>query len=111
MIKNIGQEDNTQIIENFKSFEHTWSIGLIIFGIHLFIVGLLMRLHKLIPRILWYLTIIAGASYFLVHGLKTALPQSTELTTTFNNILALPMALGELGLAIWLIVKGGKIGK
>jgi len=109
LAQNIGQESNSTVIENFKSFEFIWSIGLIIFGIHLLIVGLLMKLHKLIPRILWYLTIIAGASYILVHILKTTFPQLPELTDTLNNILALPMALGELGLAVWLIVKGGKI--
>lgn len=108
---NIGQNNNTIVIENYKSFEHTWAIGLIIFGIHLLIVGQLMKLHKLVPRILWYLTIIAGVSYVLVNGLKTTLPQFTHFTSILNNILALPMALGELGLAIWLIVKGGKAEK
>ena len=111
LTKNIGQENNTMVIENYKSFEFTWSIGLIIFGVHLLIVGLLMRFHKSIPKMLWYLTIIAGASYILVHLLKIVAPNLTELTNTLNNILALPMALGELGLAIWLIIKGGKIEK
>lgn len=108
---NIGQtiDDNIIVLENYKLFEKVWTIGLIIFGFYLLIIGLLMKLHKLIPKILWYLTIIAGASYILVHLLKMTLPNLTELTSSLNNILALPMALGELGLAIWLIVKGGKI--
>jgi hypothetical protein len=108
LAQNIGQEINSKVIENFKSFEFIWSIGLIIFGFHLLLVGLLMKFHKLIPSILCYLTIIAGTSYILVHILKIIVPHLTELTNTLNNILATPMALGELGLAIWLIVKGGK---
>lgn len=110
LVKNIGQPNNSNqiVIENYKSFQNIWSIGLIIFGIHLLVVGVLMKLHKLIPKILWYLTIIAGTSYVLVHILKTTAPQLTELNNLMNNILALPMALGELGLAIWLIIKGGK---
>ena len=110
LVKNIGQpnNDNLIVIENYKSFQNIWSIGLIIFGIHLLIVGVLMKLHKLIPKILWYLTIIAGTSYILVHVLKTTSPQLSELNNSMNNILALPMALGELGLAVWLIIKGGK---
>ncbi len=109
--KNILQPitNNTIIVENYKSFDYLWSIGLIFFGIHLLLVGLLMKLHKLIPGILWYLTIIAGASYILIHVLKTVFPQFTALTDTLNTVLALPMALGELGLAVWLIVKGGKM--
>lgn len=109
LTKNIEQTNNEIVLDNYDLFQFIWSIGLIIFGFHLLIVGLLMKLHKSVPKFLWYLTIIAGASYILVHLLKTTLPQFTEFTATLNNILALPMALGELGLAIWLIVKGGKI--
>ena len=110
LVKNIGQpnNDNQIVIENYNSFQKIWSIGLIIFGIHLLIVGVLMKLHKFIPKILWYLTIVAGVSYIFVHLLKTTSPQLTELNNLINNILALPMTLGELGLAVWLIIKGGK---
>lgn len=104
-----SNNNNALIIENYQSFHTVWSIGLIVFGIHLLLVGVLMKLHKRIPAVLWYLTIIAGASYILVHLLKTAFPQLTALSNTLNNILALPMAVGELGLAVWLIIKGGKI--
>lgn len=101
-------ESTSIIIDNYNSFQKIWSIGLIVFGLHLLVVGILMKLHKLIPRILWYLTLIAGASYILIHGIKTISPQSAELTNLLNIILGLPMALGELGLAFWLIVKGAK---
>jgi hypothetical protein len=68
-----------------------------------------MKFHKSIPRILWILTISAGIAYILVHTLKTILPELTKLIRILNNTLVLPMVLGELGLAIWLIIKGGKI--
>ena len=68
-----------------------------------------MWTHKSIPKLLGYLTIIGGISYVLVHILKTTFTDLTELTSLLNTILALPMALGELGLAIWLIVKGGRL--
>jgi len=108
LFKNIGQPNNGIVIENYNSFQNIWSIGLIVFGIHLFIVGVLMKQHKLIPKILWYLTMIAGASYILVHLMKTSFYQMTDLNNMLNNILALPMTLGELGLAVWLVIKGGK---
>lgn len=101
--------DSTRVIENYQSFKKIWGIGLIIFGIHLLLIGVLMKLHKFIPKILWYLTIIAGAAYMLVYILKTSFPQLKELTDTLNIVLVLPMALGELGLAVWLIIKGGSI--
>lgn len=111
LIINIEQINNNVILENFRTFEKVWSFGLIIFGIHLLIIGLLMKLHKSVPKILWYITLLAGFSYISIHLLKITYPNLTEFTNTLNNILALPMVLGELGLAIWLIVKGGKVEK
>tara|TARA_R110000737_G_scaffold327084_4_gene341159 strand:+ start:2307 stop:2981 length:675 start_codon:yes stop_codon:yes gene_type:complete len=98
---------NAIIIQNFQAFQTIWSAGLILFGIHLLLIGYLMKLHSRIPKILWYLALIAGVSYVVVHFLKLTLTQSAWVGD-LEMILALPMAVGELGLAIWLIVKGGK---
>jgi len=100
--------NNDTVLENYQMFYLLWSLGLIVFGFHLFVVGILMKLHKQIPKILWYLTILAAVSYILVHFLKNVFPELSEFTTTLENILSLPMAIGELGLAVWLIVRGGK---
>lgn len=109
LAKNLGQLGNNQILNtNYNLFETIWSIGLIVFGFHLLAVGILMKDHKNIPKLLWILTLIAGISYVVVHILKSIFPQLPELTETLNNVLAVPMALGELLLAIWLIIKGGK---
>ena len=66
-----------------------------------------MKLHRGIPKFLWWLTLIAGISYVFVHLLKLGSPNA-EMTKNLEMILALPMAIGELGLAIWLLIKGGK---
>jgi len=109
LVANLGQGNNNDLLNsNFNSFETVWSLGLIVFGLHLLAVGILMKIHRNIPKVLWILTLIAGISYVVVHILKSTLPQLSEFTGTLNNILALPMALGEIGLALWLIIKGGK---
>ncbi|WP_372367792.1 DUF4386 domain-containing protein [Candidatus Uabimicrobium sp. HlEnr_7] len=104
---NINKVDNQLIQNNFQLFQSIWSVGLIVFGVHIVLVGILMKLHKRILKILWCLTLIAGMSYIVVHFIKLNNPHS-ELADTLEMILALPMALGELGLAIWLLIKGGK---
>jgi len=104
---NINNLTNQTINTNFQLFQSIWNGGLIIFGFHILLVGFLMKLHEKVPRILWYLTLIAGVSYVIVHLLKLTSPNS-EFVSILSMILALPMAIGELGLAIWLIVKGGK---
>ncbi len=109
LVKNLGlsETSNELLINNFQLFQSIWNAGLIIFGAHIFLVGVLMKLHKQIPKILWYLTLFAGISYIVVHLLKLTFAQS-DITTNLATILAIPMALGELGLAIWLIIRGGK---
>ncbi|WP_182283262.1 DUF4386 domain-containing protein [Comamonas testosteroni] len=100
--------DNRTLLENYNSFDKIWTSGLIIFGGHLFAISLLMKLHKKIPKALWILTLIAGVAYMIIHLLKVMLPQLNEFTQILDNLFALPMALGEICLAIWLIIKGGK---
>lgn len=92
-------------------FHKTWSLGLIIFGVHLFIIGCLVMKSDFIPRILGILLLIASLSYMLVHTMHLFLPQYESTTRILENILSLPMALGELGLGIWMLVKGGKSPK
>jgi hypothetical protein len=109
LTKNLNTIELTNQIanSNFQQFEVIWNSGLVIFGIHLFLIGILMKLHNKIPKILWYLTLLSGISYVIVHLLKLGSPNS-EGVKTLEMILAVPMAIGELGLAIWLLIKGGK---
>lgn len=71
------------------------------------VLGYLMKLHGGIHKILWLLALIAGISYSLVSTLKL-LEFEPEFTENLEMILALPMTVGELGLAIWMVAKGGK---
>lgn len=109
LTKNLNTIELTNQIanSNFQQFQVIWNSGLVVFGIHIFLIGILMKLHNKIPKILWYLTLIAGISYVVVHLLKLGSPNSEDVKT-LEMILALPMAIGELGLAIWLLIKGGK---
>ena len=107
---NINELTNQTINTNFQLFQSIWSGALIVFGFHILLIGFLMKLHKRIPKILWYLTLIAGVSYVVVHLLKLTIGDS-EFVSTLEMILALPMAIGELGLAVWLLIKGGRENK
>lgn len=107
---NITELTNQTVNTNLRLFQSIWSGGLIIFGLHLILIAMLMKRHKRIPKILWYFTWIAGVSYIIVHLLKSVSTNS-ELANTLEMILALPMAIGEIGLAIWLLLKGGKESK
>jgi hypothetical protein len=98
---------NEMASSNFQQFQIIWNSGLVVFGFHIILIGFLMKLHKQIPNILWIITLIAGVSYVVVSLLKVGSPDS-EMVETLVMILALPMTIGELGLAVWLWIKGGK---
>ncbi len=109
LLENLFQDNPSDLIlaSNYQLFESIWSGGLIIFGVHLVLTGILMKFHKGIPAILWVLTMIAGAAYILIHA-SQKLQLDPEMVGVMEMALTLPMIVGELGLAIWLLVKGGK---
>ena len=104
---NTNELTNQKVISNYHKFQTIWNIGLVIFGFHIILIGWLMKLHNKIPKILWSITLLAGVSYMVTSFLKVVSPDS-EFVETLIMILALPMTIGELGLAIWLWIKGGK---
>lgn len=109
LIKNSNTNEltNQKVISNYHKFQTIWNSGLVIFGFHIILIGWLMKLHHKIPKILWSITLLAGVSYMITSFLKVVSPDS-EFVETLIMILALPMTIGELGLAIWLWIKGGK---
>ncbi|GLR19055.1 hypothetical protein GCM10007940_36710 [Portibacter lacus] len=103
-----SQVSSESIQSNFNLFHSVWNMGLIIFGIHVVLLGLLMKMHSMKPNILWYITLVAGISYVVLSALKLTIP-NTKIVDILQMILSLPMTIGEIGLAIWLIIKGGKV--
>ena len=103
------EPSNQTVYRNFELFEAIWFGGLVLFGVHLIVTGILMNLHRRIPKVLGYLTLVAGVAYIIIHLARLA-DLNPQYVKVVETILTLPMVLGELGLAIWLWVKGGKKG-
>lgn len=103
----LGSNTSQQVIFYLEAFENVWSIGLIIFGLHLLLLGFLAYksdAHKIFGILLSF----AGLSYFLIHGIKLYSSDLSNQLNTLETILSIPMAVGELTYAIWLIIRGGK---
>lgn len=98
----------TQLMNELKAFDSIWSQGLILFGVHLFGLGILTIQAKPIPNIIGGLLLIAGLCYSGIHLAKEVAPTYQDQIVTIEIVLSLPMALAELGFAFWLILKGGK---
>lgn len=104
-----GTENLTaKVMSSLDSFKTGWSFGLIIFGIHLFLLGLLAVKSSFIHNIWGILLIFAGLSYSIIHALYIIFPDFESQIKIAENILSLPMAIAEVGFAFWLIFRGGK---
>lgn len=101
-----GENTGLAIQVHFASFEKIWSAGLIIFGFHLMGLGYLAMKSTTVPNFLAYLLYFAGVCYVLIHTAKQLELIGQQLIGSAENILALPMAAGEMALAFWLIYKG-----
>lgn len=102
---------SNDIMFHLNKFESIWSFGLIIFGFHLFVIGCLAYKSISISKIISILLIIAGISYIIIHFMYGFIPEFNSFTNILENILSLPMMIGEISFAIWLLIKGRKINK
>ena len=108
-LADVGMDDTTsEVLHYLNSFDSTWSNGLIIFGLHLVVLGYLAYKAEYGSKIWGVLLILAGVSYTYVSGLNALAPELAESMATLETILAIPMTVGELGFAVWLLIKGGK---
>jgi len=105
----ISNNEITNSLIYFESFEDIWSIGLIIFGFHLMVLGVVCLKSNFTPKFWGIILIFGGVCYTIVHSLKSFFPNLDETTIVIESILTAPMALSEIGFAIWLIVKGLKL--
>ena len=88
-----------QTLLKTDAFDDLWMAGLILFGIHLVLVGYLAWRSGYVPRLLGVLLVIAGAGYVFDSIASTVLasPPGSVATVTF---------LGEFLLALWLVARG-----
>lgn len=89
-----------------NGFYGGWSMGLVVFGVHLLGLGYLALKSGFVPKILGILILLAAAGYIIVHGAGWLIPTFDDIEATVEMLFIIPMILGEVGLAVWLIVKG-----
>ena len=84
------------------TFRDDWSVGLVLFGIHLCLVGVLICRSGYIPRWLGILLLIDGGAW-VVNSLQPFLYPQANLRFLFIAFL------GEIALMLWLLVQGWKL--
>lgn len=97
-----------EVLQRLMTFEAIWSFGLILFGLHLITLSLITFKTKFVSRWISVLLMLSGLSYMLIHVINTFFPSLNTLQSSLETLLSLPMAVAELSLALWFLIKGGK---
>lgn len=90
------------------SFRSIWQFGLIIFGVHLLYLSKLVCKKRSVRQIISVLLFISGIGYFGSNTADLLIANYDQFRTQIDEYFIFPMIFGEFGLAIWLLIKGGK---
>lgn len=93
---------NARVLLFVDSFNITWNAGLLIFGLHLVLLGILAVKSGFVHRIPGYLVILAGLGY-LADGLGDILIPGYDMTISMLTFI------GEVILIFWLLIRGRKL--
>ena len=99
---------HTLVTQSMYSFGDGWAIAFVFFGIHLILLGYLTYKSPIIPKILGICLVLGGIAYVIDSSAKFILSNYENYRTMFEIGVAVPSMIGELGLAFWLLIKGGK---
>ena len=88
------------------TFNYTWLIGLVFFGLHLSVLGYLVFRSGYIPKVLGPLLILAALGYLTDSFAHFLLPNYADYQAVFEMMVIIPGVIGEFSLTIWLLVKG-----
>ena len=100
---------HAQVMLSFETFNITWLIGLIFFGLHLLVLGYLIYKSDYISKIIGILLFVAGIGYLIDSFANFLLPDYANYKDIFLMIVIVPGIIGELSLTFWLLFKSKRI--
>jgi hypothetical protein len=105
----LGTEQLTAHIMLFvNGFQAMWSLSLIVFAFHLLLVGYLVINSGFMPKWLGFLAMFAGLCYLVNDSANLLFAEYAVLKPRVEQFISAPMALGEIALGVWLLLRGGK---
>jgi hypothetical protein len=101
-------ERQTQVMLAIDSYLYGWSVGLVVFGAHLLVLGYVMVKSVDAPRLLGMLVMLAGVGYLVSNLALVLLPNYDEYADAFLLLTVVLAVPGEFTLPVWLLWRGGK---
>lgn len=93
-----AEQRQAQALARIEAFDDVWMAALVLFGLHLLVLGYLAHRSRFVPRAVGVLLAVAGAGYVVDSVVAVLAPHSlpTLSSVTF---------LGEFLLAVWLVTR------
>lgn len=99
------------VYSGLLAFNSIWGIGLIVFGFHLIMLGILFNNEggkKWVNVLIKSLLIIAGIGYVVMYVGVLFAASPVAFMAMLQPVFIVPMLCGEVFYAIWKLAKGGK---
>jgi len=103
-----GSQLDAQALVALDTFDATWNIGLLAFGVHVVLLGVLALRSGWMPRALGYVLIVAGVAYMADTAARALLVDYASVESVFVGLVAIPAVIAEGWLGLWLLIRGGK---
>ncbi len=95
-----ASDRDTAVLLRFEGFDSAWNTGLLVFGVHLAVVGWLLVVRSgVFATVVGWLVLLAGAGYLADGVLRVVAPDAGVSVAQFTFI-------GEIVLIAWLAVGG-----
>jgi Domain of unknown function (DUF4386) len=93
---------NAQMMASLHAFSTGWAVALVFFGIHLILIGYLALKSGYMPNLVGILLVLAGLGYAADSFILFLVPDYVATAALFTFV-------GELVLALWLVIRGKTI--
>jgi Domain of unknown function (DUF4386) len=98
-----GQQRQVMALAALDTFSAGFLLALVLFGVHLLMLGCLLYRSRYLPRVFGVLLVAAGVGYVADSLAGLLLADHGGLVSA---VLLTPAVVGELGLTAWLLLKG-----
>jgi hypothetical protein len=93
---------NAQMMASLDAFSTGWAVALVFFGIHLSLIGYLALKSGYMPKLVGILLVVAGLGYAADSFILFLVPEYVATAAMFTFV-------GELVLALWLVIRARKV--
>jgi hypothetical protein len=93
--------DPAQALRAIDAYDTIWHVGLILFGVHLLLVGYLAFRSGFMAKVFGILLVVAGLGYFIDGFVLVLVPAPAISIGQFTFV-------GEVALIFWLLIRGSR---